>query len=153
MEHAGDSINGDFYGDPADRITGASYGFVYRLGGEARQQIGIKLNSRPQLIGALDVQRSLLILRRTRQEPGLYFNIADNEQAGGPFSASDLYSIFNGGNLGFYELETIGAMNTACGFLEASSLYSETLILKGRTGELLRYLSEREGVRLDSSLI
>ncbi len=153
VDHPEDIINSDFYGDPSDRITVTPYGFVYRLGGEGRQQIGVKTGSRPRMIGALDTRRSLLLLRKTRQEPGLYFNIADNEQAAGPFSAADLYSIFNGGDLGFYELETIGAMNTADGYLAANALYSETLILKGRTAELLRYLSEREGVRLEMSLI
>lgn len=149
----GDSINSDFYGDPADRIICTPYGFVYRLGGEGRQQIGAKIGSRPRMIGALDARRSLLLLRKTRQEPGLYFNIADNEQADGPFSAADLYSIFNGGDLNFFELETIGAMNTTNGCLATSALYSETLILKGSTTELIRYLSEREGVRLEISLI
>lgn len=153
VDHTGDIVNSDFYGDPSDRITGASYGFVYRLGGEGRQQIGIKIGSRPRMIGALDARRSLLLLRKTRQEPGLYFNIADNEQVAGPFSAADLFSIFNGGDLNFFELETIGAMNTTDGFLATSALYSETLILKGSTTELLRYLSEREGVQLEMSLI
>ncbi|OQB99359.1 MAG: hypothetical protein BWX80_03733 [Candidatus Hydrogenedentes bacterium ADurb.Bin101] len=152
-ERTGDIINSDFYGDPTDRITGTPYGFAYRLGGEERQQIGVKIGGRPRMVGALDTQRSLLLLRKTRQEPGLYFNIADNEQPAGPLSASDLYSIFNGGDLGFYELETIGAMNTADGCLAASALYSETLMLKGHTAELLRYLSEREGAQLELAMI
>ena len=153
VECTGDIINSDFYGDPTDRITGTPYGFVYRLGGGERQQIGVKAGSRPRMIGALDTRRSLLLLRKTRMEPGLYFNIADNEQPAGPFSAADLYSIFNGGDLNFFELETIGAMNTTDGCLATSALYSETLILKGHTAELLRYLSEREGVQLELAMI
>ena len=152
-DHTGDIVNSDFYGDPTDRITGTPYGFAYRLGGEERQQIGVKTGSRPRMIGALDTRRSLLLLRKTRMEPGLYFNIADNEQPAGPFSAADLYSIFNGGDLGFYELETIGAMNTTDGCLATSALYSETLMLKGHTAELLRYLSEREGAQLELAMI
>ena len=55
----------------------------------------------------------------------------------------------NGGELGFFELETIGAMQAAGDRLLASTLLSETLILRGTQSGLLRYLSEEEGLQLD----
>jgi len=91
----------------------------------------------------LDSNRSLLILRRTKPPNGVYFNIADNDQADGPYSAADLYSVFNGGALGFFELETIGAMHVANGNVATSSLVSETTILRGAVTELRRYLEEQ----------
>jgi hypothetical protein len=141
------ALNCAFYGDPGDRIAVQPGFFTFRLGGQARHQIGVKVQSCPQLIGALDVRRSLLILRKTSVQEGIYFDIADNEQPNGPFSASDLYSIFNGGELGFFELETIGAMQVTNGLLAASTLVSQTWILKGKPAELARYLSEEEGIR------
>jgi hypothetical protein len=146
-----DALNFDFYGDPGDRLARRPGHFTFMLGGEARQQIGVRVQCRPQFIGALDIRRSLLILRRTEVRQGVYFNIADNEQPDGPFSTADLYSIFNGGELGFYELETIGAMRVAGGRVSASILPSETLILKGDMAELLRYLSEQGGLHLEES--
>jgi hypothetical protein len=93
-----------------------------------------------------------LILRYTEPQQGMYFNIADNEQSAGAFSASDLYSIFNGGALNFFELETIGAMRASDGAVLASSLISQTLILRGELNELKRVLLEREGVSLTEIL-
>ena len=95
----------------------------------------------------------MLILRKTQPGPGVHFNIADNEQPEGPFSAADLYSIFNGGELGFFELETIGSMCVTDGRLSVSTLSSQTLILKGKPSELLRYLSKEEELQLDESLL
>jgi hypothetical protein len=145
-----DAINCDFYGDPGDRLARRAGRFTFMLGGEARHQIGVRVQSRPQFIGALDAARSLLILRKTEAGQGVYFNIADNEQPDGPFSAADLYSIFNGGELGFFELETIGAMRVVEGRVSASALSSETLVLRGSRAELLRYLSEQKGMELDA---
>lgn len=144
-------LNLDFYGDPGHRIVHAAGQFTFHLGGVDRHQIGIPVTTQPTLIGALDLNRSLLFVRRTAPQPGRYFNIADNDQAAGPWSAADLYSIFNGGELGFFELETIGAMNVDGGRLGKSSLRSETLILKGSTDELLRYSAEVLGVHLEKA--
>ena len=144
-----DALNLDFYADPGDRIERCPGGFTFRLGGSERHQIGVKVKANPKCIGALDLGRSLLILRKARAQDGLYFNIADNEQPTGPFSTADLYSIFNGGDLGFFELETIGSMQTADGLLCGSVLHSQTAIIKGRREELLRYLSEQERIQLD----
>ncbi len=80
-----DALNCDFYGDPGDRIVWGKGYFAFRLGGIPRHQIGLKVRSKPQLIGAIDTRRSLLILRRTEIQEGRYFNIADNEQPEGPF--------------------------------------------------------------------
>jgi hypothetical protein len=44
-------------------------------------------------------------------------------------------------------------MQTADPCLAASTLSSQTLILKGDPGELLRYLSQREGVHIDESIV
>lgn len=148
-----DAVNVDFYGDPRDRMARQPWGFTFQLGGVDRHQIGIRVKARPYCIGALDPVRSLLLLRKAQVQDGLYFNIADNEQPAGPFSAADLYSIFNGGELGFFELETIGAMRTADGCLSTGTLYSQTVILKGSLEELLRFLSEQEGIQFDDALI
>ena len=139
-------VNEDYYGVPGDRLRYCQGGFRFALGGEERHQIGLRVANHPRLIGSLDPGRRLLIVRKTAEQGGRYFNIADNEQAQGPWSARDLFSVFNGGSLGFYELETIGALQT-CGNLAAtSSLQSETLILRGPIDELCRYLREWEQV-------
>jgi len=41
----GDMLNRDFYGDPGDRIERRPGQFTFRLGGDQRQQIGVKLSS------------------------------------------------------------------------------------------------------------
>lgn len=149
----GAALNCDFYGDPGERIVWRPDHFVFRLGGKERHQIGVRVDHDPRCIGALDVARSLLFVRKARPQQGTYFNIADNEQTDGPFSTADLYSIFNGGELGFFELETIGAMQTADGRLAASSLLSQTVILRGSTEKLLAYLLETEGLQPDESVL
>lgn len=139
-------VNEDYYGVPGDRILVHEGGITFALGGTDRHQIGLRVAHAPRLIGSLDPGRELLILRKTAEQGGVYFNIADNAQPQGPLSASDLYSIFNGGELGFYELETIGALQRCKGLVAASRLQSETLILKGPIPELKRYLREREHI-------
>ena len=146
-----DALNLDFYDDPGDRISWRPGCFSFTLGGGARHQIGVKVRSLPQLIGAFDIHRSMVIIRKTQPQQGVYFNIADNDQPGGPFSAADLYSIFNGGELGFYELETVGSMCVDGGRVSLGMLPSQTLVLKGAPSELLRYLLEQEGVVIDGS--
>lgn len=143
-----EAINFDFYGDPGDRIVYRDGHFVFRLGGADRHQIGIAVRALPEFIGAMDPARGMLMLRRTETQEGIYFNIADNDQPGGPYSAADLYSIFNGGELGFFELETIGAMQVVDRCVGKSTLISETTLLKGEESELRRYLAEQLGVVL-----
>jgi len=148
VDNAADAINADFYGDPKERLSFDSHSFFFTLGGEERHQIGVKAAHRPEMIGALDPGRFLLVLRRTPMQEGVYFNMADNDQPGGPFSAADMYSIFNGGALNFFELETVAPMQVKDGLVAASRLVSETLLLKGSVNELRRYLAEREGIVL-----
>jgi hypothetical protein len=146
VREPGEAVNLDYYGEPGDRIRSHEGGFTFHLGGTDRHQIGIKVASKPELLGALDLNRSMLFLRKTGRQPGTYFNIADNDQPDGPYSAADLFSIFNGGELGFFELETVGSMREEEGMLGTSILESETVILSGELSELGRYLDEREGV-------
>jgi len=140
VSKAVESVNTDFYGVPGNRLSYGNGFFTFALGGEERLQIGIKAVSRPEFIGALDPARCLLILRTTPPQSGIYFNIADNAQPKGPFSAADMYSIFNGGPLGFYELETIAPMQVSGTSVAPSKLVSETLILCGAVSELRRFL-------------
>ena len=127
------AINADYYGDPGEKLKYDGRFFRLELGGDDRFQIGVNHHFYPELIGAYDRQRSLMFIPRAwRQEGGLYFNIADNEQPRGAYSAADAYSIFNGGELGFFELETIAPLQLdAQGREINSSLWSETMIFKG----------------------
>jgi hypothetical protein len=142
------AINFDFYGRPeTEPVYGPDY-FTLRLGGTARFQIGIKVSHQPRLIGALDQSRSLLIIRTTDPQSGMYFNIADNDQPAGPFSAADRYSVFSGGDLGFFELETIAPMQVQDGRVGTSQLVSRTVILKGTLPRLKRLLEDKYGVSI-----
>ena len=144
LEDAAGCANDDFYGSAASHLAYDSNLFMFKLGGTDRLQIGVKVNSKPQFIGSYDKQRSLLIIRRTVLQDGIYFNIADNEQKNGAFSAADAYSVFNGGALGFYELETIASMQVENGIVKGSSLPSETIILRGTADKLRAFLSSSE---------
>ena len=130
---ASGAINPDYYGDPGEKLKCDGRFFRLELGGKDRFQIGVNHYFRPELIGAYDRSRSLLFIRRAwRQDGGLYFNIADNDQPRGPYSATDSYSIFNGGELGFFELETIAPLQCdKSGRGINSLLWSETMIFKG----------------------
>lgn len=143
------SINFDFYADPGDCIQYHDGFFTFALASNDRHQIGINKDRAPELIGALDPERRLLMLRRTPLQEGAYFNIADNDQTQGPFSVTDVFSIFNGGDGGFFELETIGAMQTDHGFIAPCSLVSETVMLKGSLEELLHFLRKTESIDLE----
>ena len=145
-------VNDDFYGDASARLAYDSDIFTFKLGGADRLQIGIKKSFGPQLIGSYDKSRSLLIIRRTVLQDGIYFNIADNDQKHGPFSAADAYSVFNGGALGFYELETIAPMIVENGLVKGSRLPSETLILRGEANKLAAFLNSSE-IMVRSDLI
>ena len=147
------AINFDFYGHPGARIAYDNGHFTFALGGPDRHQIGISVEREPELIGAMDTSRSLLILRKTPPQDGAYFNIADNDQPQGPYSAADCYSIFNGGSLDFFELETIGAMQVVDGKLAESTLRSETLILCGPVAALKQYLAEQAGIHLSREAV
>lgn len=142
--NAAGAINPDYYGDPGAKLQCEDHFFRLELGGHDRFQIGVNHHSHPELIGAYDCKRSLLFLRRAwRQEGGLYFNIADNKQPRGAFSAADSYSIFNGGELEFFELETIAPLQLdEQGHGVNSLLWSETMIFKGIPEHLMECLED-----------
>ena len=135
-------VNDDFYGDPLSRITFAGNVFLFALGGQDRLQIGVKKACSPELIGSWDPKRNVLIIRKTAIEKGQYINIADNEQKNGPFSTEDVFSIFNGASLGFYELETIAPMIAENGKFVSSTVRSETFIYKGSASALAALLEK-----------
>ncbi len=135
------AINADFYGDPWPRLDFSERQFAFRLGGEARLQIGISMAEDPEWIGAWLPERELVILRHTAKAEGRYINIADNAQPCGIYGAQDQYSIFNGATLGFFELETIAPMRlTPEGKVSGSELVSETLFFRGSPGKLKQLL-------------
>jgi len=123
-----EAINFDFYDHPGEWITYTPKCFFYKTDSKKRGQIGIKKNRAPEWIGFYDLQRRLLCVREIAGVPeGVYFNIADNDQPQGPFSAEDAYSIFNGDEtLGFFELETVGGAIVQDGLLKGSCLRSRT---------------------------
>ena len=148
-----DAVNRDYYGDPGSRLQDDGPFFRLELGGQDRFQIGINHHYHPELIGAYDRQRSLLLLRRAwRQDGGMYFNIADNDQPRGAYSAADAYSIFNGGELDFFELETIAPLQLdRAGRGVNSLLWTETLIFKGTPDSLSSCLEN--GFQIPASMI
>ncbi len=142
------ALNTDYYGDPGERIAFGDRHLTFRLGGRDRHQIGLRAAHHAACIGALDPARGVLVLRHTGPQTGMYLNIADNDQPAGPFSAADSYSIFNGGELDFYELETIAPMQVERGALAGSGMIAETVLLCGPPAGLRRYLAEAVGVTL-----
>ena len=139
-------VNDDFYGDPLSRISFSGNLFLFRLGGPDRLQIGIRRECRPELIGAYDPAREILIIRKTKPRAGKYINIADNEQKNGPFSTEDLFSVFNGASLNFFELETIGPMIEKDGRFDHSTVVSDTFIFKGPKENLAELLAKEYNI-------
>lgn len=128
VENPKEAINFDFYEDPSDKISYTSNGFVYKTDSKKAGQIGIKTGSKAEFAGFYDLSNNLICIREiVGQSEGVYFNIADNDQPNGPYSASDNYSIFNGGpDLGFFEVETIGAAIIDGNCLKGSKLKTRT---------------------------
>jgi hypothetical protein len=131
VDDTANAINDDYYGGlpKPPEIDGSRV--CVPLGGTARFQIGIRVAAAPRLVGAIDPANGWLIIRRTPRQEGRYFNIADNEQPEGPRSAADMYSVFNGGELDFYELEAIAPLHMDGEHVGASRLPSETMIFTG----------------------
>jgi hypothetical protein len=145
VERPREAINFDFYEDPGSRITYAGRGFFYGTDGRMRGQIGIRKESNPEFLGFFDLQRRLLCVREIVGQPeGMYFNIADNDQLQGPFSAQDKYSIFNGDeSLRFFELETVGGAQIRNSRLTGSHLTSRTSFALFEDAESIRqFVSE-----------
>lgn len=136
------ALNVDFYGKPAPPPRVDGHRVWLTLGGKPRWQVGLRVAAGPRRIGALDPAAGQLVIRRTPKQAGRYFNIADNDQPRGPWSAADLYSVFNGGELGFYELETIAPLTLAGGTVGPSRLESETWIYRGPEAALRALLEE-----------
>ncbi|MHB9023183.1 MAG: DUF6786 family protein [Armatimonadota bacterium] len=141
-----EAINFDFYEHPGDYIQYHSGGFTYRTDGRKRGQIGIRLAARPEFIGFTDRARGVLCLRENLSLPvGVFFNIADNDQPQGPFSAADVYSIYNSDEPqgAFFELETIGSAMTQDELLRGSELISRTTFALLEVGEIDRFLEDQ----------
>ncbi|HBG78718.1 MAG TPA: hypothetical protein DDW84_07765 [Phycisphaerales bacterium] len=139
------AINFDFYEDPREKITYKPSGFIYKTDGRKAGQIGIKTDAKADFAGFYDLSKNLICIREIVEESkGTYFNIADNAQPNGPFSASDNYSIFNGGKeQGFFEIETIGAAIVDGDFLKGSKLKSRTsFAVFGNAAELESVIRE-----------
>jgi hypothetical protein len=124
------AINFDFYDHPGRRIAYYTQGFTYKTDGQAKGQIGIRQSSHPSMIGFYDLSRNLLCIRqKVNPDTGLFFNIADNDQPQGPYSAADNYSIFNSDpDMAAFELETIGSARVENDMLKGSELISHTTL-------------------------
>ncbi len=122
------AINFDFYDLPGERIQCHPKGFTYKTDGGKAGQIGVKVSSKPCKIGFWDTANHMLCIRENLNVgPGVYFNIADNDQPEGPYSAADCYSIFNSDpDMGAFELETIGSASIMGDILLGSKLVSRT---------------------------
>jgi hypothetical protein len=122
------AINFDFYDHPGDRISYYRHGFTYKTDGLRKGQIGVKKAAGATFIGFYDLAQGLLCTRENKSQDGsLYFNMADNDQPAGPFSASDNYSIFNSDpEMNAFELELISGACVADGKLTGSELVSVT---------------------------
>lgn len=144
------ALNFDYYPDSDPHADFVERSFCFPLAGRGKFQFGLKAAHDPELIGALDATRGLLIVRQAEPAKGRYFNIADNDQPAGPWSAADRYSIFYSGSLaGFYELETIGAVRIGpTGQLEPQPLVSRTHFLRGDSATLRDLVQARYGVDL-----
>lgn len=140
------AINFDFYEHPRDRIRYFRSGFTYKTDGQLKGQIGVKKAAAAAFIGFYDLAQGLLCTRENKS-PGcsLYFNMADNNQAGGPFAAADNYSIFNSdADSGkFFELETIGGAHVENGHLKGSELTTETTFAVFEDPQELRKLIQQ----------
>ena len=122
------AINFDFYEHPGDKISYYEKGFTYRTDARRKGQIGVKAAAGALFIGFIDRSRNLICLRENRgPKNGTYFNIADNDQPLGPYSAADNYSIFNSDEtMQAFELETVGAAQIQNNILKGSGLISVT---------------------------
>ena len=149
------AINADFYVDPGDTIACYPDHFEFDISSRDRIQIGIRKDARPRLTGALDTRRGILAIRHTPiRSRGMYVNIADNAQEKGPFSTADVYSIFNGGDMGFYELETIAPLDVNCeGLGMGSRLESRSCFYHGAVPALRQVLSLNYGIELQNKMV
>ena len=147
----GAKLNGDFYGDIAPNTRYVPGGFVFKLAGEEKLQIGVPESAGCTMIGAWLPERELVILRRIADcGAGRRINFADNDQKDGVFSAADAYSVFYGAGAKFFELETLAPVQ----FDEAlrttgSVLESETHFYRGSRRQIAAMLKARFNFDLD----
>jgi hypothetical protein len=146
VENPRESINFDFYEPrPHSQIAYGPRGFTYQTNGKQRGQIGIHESAKPTLIGFYDLKNNFLCLKENQSSnEGLFFNIADNEQKQGAYSARDFYSIFNSDeSMSAFELETIAPLIVENGYLKESTLISTTTFATfSDSSSLLHFLKE-----------
>ena len=132
-----EAINFDYYSDPREKITYQTNGFFYNTDSKLRGQIGIKKDAAAEYMGFYDLKRKLICIRQIiSSSDGLYFNVADNDQPQGRFSAADNYSIFNGDeSLGFFEIETFGCAEVQDEYLRGSRMCSKTSFAQFESAE------------------
>lgn len=147
VDNPRDAINFDYYEHPGERIGYRERGFTYRVDGRKAGQIGVKASAGAAFIGCCDPRRGLLCVRENlSREGGTHFNIADNDQPGGPYSAADNYSVFNSGeDMNAFELETVGAADIQDGEVAGSALLSRTAFALVERAEAERFMSEALG--------
>ena len=127
VDNPGGATNFDFYEHPKDRITYFKHGFSYKTDGWCKGQIGIKKEAAAPFIAFQDPSRQLLCTREDRSSESLYFNMADNDQPNGPFSAADSYSIYNSDpEMQAFELETVSGARIEEGLVKGSKLVAVT---------------------------
>lgn len=135
------AINFDYYEPPPiELVAWRERGFTFRVNGRRKGQIGLRQSSCPEWIGFYDLSRRLVCVKENRTpRDGLFFNIADNDQPAGPFSAADTYSIFNSdSDMAAFELETIGPLLTEGTRLVRSPLVSVTTYARFASDDAIR---------------
>ena len=139
------ALNYDFYDHPGDRIRYHHYGFTYKTDGRRKCQIGVKKAAGAAFIGFYDLAQGLLCIRENRSHDGsLYFNMADNDQPSGPFSAADNYSIFNSDpEMNAFELELISGARVSDGKLLGSELVCVTTFALIESSEDIQHFVEQ----------
>lgn len=130
VENPQTAINFDFYDHPGPRISYFKRGITYKTDGRCKGQIGIKKQAQAPFIAFYDVSRNLVCTRENRSAGDMqYFNMADNDQPRGPFSATDNYSIFNSDTeTHALELELISGARIENGLVKGSELVSVTTL-------------------------
>lgn len=144
------AVNEDYYEpSPVNLITPYSEGFTFQVNGRQRGQIGLRTSAGTERIGFYDLQRKLVCLKEhLGPKEGIYFNIADNSQPKGPYSAADNYSIFNSdAEMQAFELETIGALRVDGERLKESRLLSRTTYALFQNADpIVQFLNRELGV-------
>ena len=146
-----EAINFDYYEPPpTNLLVPHADGFSFQVNGRQRGQIGIRSSARAERIGFYDLSRGLVCIKEhVGPHEGLYFNIADNSQPAGVYSAADNYSIFNSDpDMQAFELETIGPLRLEGEQLRESALASRTTYaVFDNVDNILQFLHRQLGER------